>query len=388
MIVFKNEGILDINSIITFGVSVKEKENAIGFFGTGLKYAIAVLLRNGCDISIKAGEDVYDFGTEELIVRGKSFPIITMNGKPLSFTTEYGKTWELWQAARELYSNCIDEGGTVTNEMEDNFHGTQVVVLGGAFDLVWKERHTFLLSAPVLWANDKLEVCEGPSEYAYYQGIRAYTLPTKSKFTYNLKTQQKLTEDRALANWWSAQLDITWALASCDNKDVLESVIINNPENGEDWLEAGFSFDNLHTGAALNELVGFHIRNKTEGLNKTLLKEAMNRSLLESIPEEYAHNLSPEDVTTIKDAIEMVLRAGFDTTSYTIGVVESLGEGETSWAAGDKIYVSRLAMDAGAKKVAAIILLSILKIENGLYTESAEMQDFLLDLVIKLAMRK
>ncbi len=387
MIVFKNEGILDINSIITFGVSVKEKENAIGFFGTGLKYAIAVLLRNGCDISIKAGEDVYDFGTEELIVRGKSFPIITMNGKPLSFTTEYGKTWELWQAARELYSNCIDEGGTVTNEMEDNFHGTQVVVLGGAFELVWKERHTFLLSAPVLWANDRLEVCEGPSEYAYYQGIRAYTLPTKSKFTYNLKTHQKLTEDRALANWWGAQWDITWNIAKCDDKELLERVIINHPDEQE-WLEAGFNFENTTTGSVLNELVGFHIRNKTEGLNKTLLKEAMNRSLLESTPEEFSHNLSPEDVTTIKDAIEMVLRAGFDTTAYTIGLVESLGEGETSWAAGDKIYVSRLAMDAGAKKVAAIILLSILKIENELYTESAEMQDFLLDLVIKLAMRK
>lgn len=388
MIVFKNEGILDINSIITFGVSVKEKESAIGFFGTGLKYAIAVLLRNGCDISIKAGDDVYDFGTEELIVRGKSFPIITMNGKPLSFTTEYGKTWELWQAARELYSNCLDEGGIVTSETEDSFPGTQVVVSGDAFDLVWKERHTFLLAAPVLWANDRLEVCEGPSEYAYYQGIRAHTLPTKSKFTYNLKNHQKLTEDRALANWWGAQCDITWNIAKCDDEEILERVIINNPEEDDDVLEAGFSFDNLPTGAVLNALVGFHLRNKTEGLNKTLLKEAMNRSLLESTPEEVAHNLSPEDVTTIKDAIEMVLRAGFDTTAYTIGVVESLGEGETSWAAGDKIYVSRLAMDAGAKKVAAIILLSILKIENGLYTESAEMQEFLLDLAIKLAMRK
>ena len=387
MIVFKNEGILDINSIITFGVSVKEKESAIGFFGTGLKYAIAVLLRNGCDISIKSGETVYDFGTEELIIRGKSFPVITLNGKPLSFTTEYGKTWELWQAARELYSNCLDECGTVTNEIDDNFHGTQVVVIGDAFDLVWKERHTFLLAAPVLWANDNLEVCEGPSEYAYYQGIRAYTLPTKSKFTYNLKTHQKLTEDRALANWWGAQWDITWNIAKCDDKEILERVIINHPYEPE-GLEAGFDFEAVHTGHTLNELVGFHIRNKTEGLNKTLLKEAMNRSLLESTPEEYAHNLSPEDVTIIKDAIEMVLRAGFDTTSYTIGVVESLGEGETSWAAEDKIYVSRLAMDAGARKVAAIILLTILKIENELYTESAEMQDFLLDLVIKLAMRK
>ncbi len=387
MIVFKNEGILDINSIITFGVSVKEKESAIGFFGTGLKYAIAVLLRNGCDISIKAGENVYDFGTEELIVRGKSFPIITMNGKPLSFTTEYGKTWELWQAARELYSNCLDENGTVTAEVDDSFQGTQVVVSGDAFDLVWKERHTFLLAAPVLWANDRLEVCEGPSEYAYYQGIRAYTLPTKSKFTYNLKTHQKLTEDRALANWWGAQWDITWNIAKCDDKEILERVIINHPDEQE-GLEARFNFELVTTCAVLNELVGFHIRNKTEGLNKTLLKEAMNRSLLESTPEEFAHNLSHEDVTIIKDAIEMVLRAGFDTTAYTIGIVESLGEGERLWAAEYKIYVSRLAMDAGAKKVAATILLSILKIENGLYTESAEMQEFLLDLAIKLAMRK
>lgn len=387
MIVFKNEGILDINSIITFGVSVKEKESAIGFFGTGLKYAIAVLLRNGCDIFIKSGEDVYGFSTDELIVRGHSFTVVMMNGSPLSFTTEYGKTWELWQAARELYSNCLDECGTVTDEIDVNFHGTQVVVSGDAFDLVWKERHTFLLSAPVLWANDSLEVCEGPSEYAYYQGIRAYTLPTKSKFTYNLKTHQKLTEDRALANWWGAQWDITWNIAKCDDKEILERVIINHPDEQE-GLEAGFNFELVTTCAVLNELVGFHIRNKTEGLNKTLLKEAMNRSLLESTPEEFAHNLSPEDVTTIKDAIEMVLRAGFDTTAYTIGVVESLGEGETSWAAEDKIYVSRLAMDAGAKKVAAIILLSILKIENGLYTQSADMQEFLLDLVIKLAMRK
>lgn len=388
MIVFKNEGILDINSIITFGVSVKEKESAIGFFGTGLKYAIAVLLRNGCEIAIKSGMDVYYFSTNELIVRGKSFPVITMNGTQLAFTTEYGKTWELWQAARELYSNCIDEGGTVSAEIDDNFQGTQVVVSGAEFESTWRARHTFLLSAPVLWANDRLEVCEGPSEYAYYQGIRAYTLPTKSKFTYNLKNHQKLTEDRALANWWGAEWDITHALCLCDNKDILDNVIINNPEDGDDWLEAGFSFEGMPTGATLNELVGFHIRNKTEGLNKTLLKEAMNRSLLESTPEEVAHNLSPEDMTTIKDAIEMVLRAGFDTTAYTIGVVESLGEGETSWAAEDKIYVSRIAMDAGARKVAAIILLSILKIENGLYTESAEMQEFLLDLAIKLAMRK
>lgn len=387
MIVFKNEGTLDINSITTFGVSVKEKDSAIGFFGTGLKYSIAVLLRNGCSITIKTGEETYEFATENLIVRKVSFPVVTMNGKPLSFTTEYGKTWELWQAARELYSNCLDEGGTVCYEVEDNFRGTQVIVSGDVFDRVWLERDTFLLSADKLWSNDHVEVCEGPSHYVYYQGIRAYTLPTMSKYTYNLICKQRLTEDRALANWWGAQVDICFALGICDNRDILERVIINNPEDDR-WLESGFSFEYVITGETLNELVGFHVRNGTEGLNRTLLKEAMNRSLLNSTPEEFTNNLSPEDVTTIKDAIEIALRAGFDTTAYTIGVVESLGEGETSWAAGEKIYVSRVAMDDGAKKVASIIILSILKIEKGLNTESQSMQDYLLDLVVKLALRK
>ena len=47
MIVFENPGEIDIRSISTFGVSVKEGDNPIGFFGTGLKYAIVVLLRTG-----------------------------------------------------------------------------------------------------------------------------------------------------------------------------------------------------------------------------------------------------------------------------------------------------------------------------------------------------
>jgi hypothetical protein len=47
IVVFENPGEIDAAAIRTFGVSVKEGENPIGFFGTGLKYAIAILLRTG-----------------------------------------------------------------------------------------------------------------------------------------------------------------------------------------------------------------------------------------------------------------------------------------------------------------------------------------------------
>ena len=98
MIVFENPSEIDIRSISTFGVSVKEGDNPIGFFGTGLKYAIAVLLRTNHGITIQSGETVVEFGTRRESVRGQDFDFITMsiNGAaplPMGFTTELGKTW-------------------------------------------------------------------------------------------------------------------------------------------------------------------------------------------------------------------------------------------------------------------------------------------------------
>jgi hypothetical protein len=42
-IVFENEGLIDLRSIKTFDVSVKENDSPIGFFGTGLKYTIVAI---------------------------------------------------------------------------------------------------------------------------------------------------------------------------------------------------------------------------------------------------------------------------------------------------------------------------------------------------------
>ena len=55
MVVFENTGEIDILSISSFGVSVKEGDSPIGFFGTGLKYAIAVLLRHNQKITAYCG---------------------------------------------------------------------------------------------------------------------------------------------------------------------------------------------------------------------------------------------------------------------------------------------------------------------------------------------
>lgn len=109
MIIFKNKGAIDVRAIKILGVSVK-KDNAIGFFGTGLKYAIAICLREGCPLSIWSGGEEYSFTTKKVAITGQDFDVVCMNGEELGFTTELGKTWKLWQAFRELYCNCTDEG--------------------------------------------------------------------------------------------------------------------------------------------------------------------------------------------------------------------------------------------------------------------------------------
>ncbi len=381
MVVFKNEGELDINSIITFGVSVKEKEGAIGFFGTGLKYAIAVLLREGCSITIRSGMAVHEFALEELIIKSSTFSRITMNGHPLAFTTEYGKTWQLWQAARELYSNCLDEDGEVTDILDESFTGTQVIVEGYNFDGVWANRGDFLLQTAPIWSGEGIEVHPEGSEYIYYQGIRVYKLNNRSKFTYNIQAKQSLTEDRTLASWWLAQSLIASALTACDNIDILDSVLIPG-----EFQESKFDFEYFIPGKEFADRVGFHIRNSTEGLNQSVIKDAIRRRLTSE--EDVSCDVPPEEVQVIQDAMEMVTSAGFDIGKFNIKIAESLGDGETAWAMGENIFLSRGLLEEGGKKVAVILLENFLKVEKSLCTESREMQDFLLETIITLANRK
>src|SRR5208282_5619824 len=99
-VVFTNPGEIDPRTITTLGVSVKETKSPIGFFGTGLKIAIAVLLRNHQRITIYSGLTKYEFSCAPETIRGQEFNIVQMNNIPLGFTTDMGKVWEMWMAYR------------------------------------------------------------------------------------------------------------------------------------------------------------------------------------------------------------------------------------------------------------------------------------------------
>ena len=150
-VVFTTPGLIPLEAFTTFGVNAKPNStNPFGYFGTGLKYAIAVCLRNGCKVVLWRGDIKYTFYVSTKDFRGKDFDFVRMKKETrnfaglwassytqLPFTLELGKNWELWQAFRELETNTRDENGWTTlvdnPGINDDADLTRIEVHGSRF---------------------------------------------------------------------------------------------------------------------------------------------------------------------------------------------------------------------------------------------------------------
>lgn len=209
IIAFKNQGLVDPRAYRIFGVNAKTSKNAIGEFGTGMKYMIAVALRLGAKVSIWRGLEETILTTKEDKFRDKEFQfVVDQEGTELPFTTHLGNKWEPWMAFREAYCNAIDEGGTV-GQLEDHFpeEGHTVIILEGC-DELWQcylERDTIVLPdhiEPLFTSKDgDVVIYPGVSEFLYRRGVRADRCDPSSAFTYDFPNAE-LTEDRTFRYSW------------------------------------------------------------------------------------------------------------------------------------------------------------------------------------------
>lgn len=219
-VVFSTPGLIPLESFTTFGVNAKPNStNPFGYFGTGLKYAIAVCLRMGQEVVLYRGLDKYTFFLKTADFRDKQFDFVRMKlekwtlrgifGTPkyerLPFTTELGKNWELWQAFRELETNTRDEGGkTVCGNFEPervnyNDEQTLVCVYGSRFIDEFHDMHrNFLPEGKVVREDAAVQVIDKPSKHIYYRGVRVMDLKDEAEYTYNFLRHIDLTEDRTV----------------------------------------------------------------------------------------------------------------------------------------------------------------------------------------------
>lgn len=256
-VVFKTPGMLDFKAFTHFGVNAKpNSKSPIGYFGTGLKYAIAVLIREGCKVTILRGNERWDFTTAEEAFRDKKFGFIRCYKRgifrtetlQLPFTTDLGKDWELWQAFRELYSNTLDEGG-ITCISSDGYAEvpidgyTMILVEGSAFAREYFEKdNTFHPKASRDRNDVKVEHFLEPSKHIYYRGMRVYDLEKPAKMTYNILCQIELTEDRTAKNSYEVERLIREYIVESADIPLIKAAI-TAPEGS---YEHRFNFDSTY----------------------------------------------------------------------------------------------------------------------------------------------
>lgn len=251
MIIFENDGEIDPRLFALIGVNVKESEGAIGFFGTGLKYAIACLTRWDESILIQSGLDEFRFVAKKTEIRGREFGVVMMQSKydsqQLGFTTELGRRWEPWMVYRELWSNAQDEPHPRIYVRKDapaaHVGLTRVIVGGPKIEEAHDKRGEFLLDAArePLHVVDGLEIYEGPGNRIFYRGIAVQTPDKSGLFTYNITSHLYLTEDRTAGSWATDPV-IARGLTHLKDKSIIEATL-TAPAN---TLESRLDYDYAH----------------------------------------------------------------------------------------------------------------------------------------------
>lgn len=383
MIVFTNPGLIDTDAAFTMGVNVKEGSNPIGHFGTGLKFALATLLRNDGKITIWRGTERIDITGKPKDIRGKQFNMVCANNEQLGFTTELGKGWEPWMAFRELACNALDENGryySTMGQVEPEAETTHIVVQGGGIDKAYHERGGILAEGEPIYADERFEVRPGETNFIYYRGVRVGKMPMRMTHHYNILQPIELTEDRTY-KW---EFEITGALgrafAKCDHKEILDRAL----KCGEGYVEHHISIPSHETHSEKFKEVAATLREdmgNTVAANPSAKDIARTHKLAQLGPDD-SIELSPEDQQKLNLAIQALKAAGYPVDEYPVTLVNDLGPGVYGMAKEERIFMSRIPFEKGTKEVAATLLEEWAHMRTGYGDMTRGLQTWLFDQVL------
>lgn len=255
-VVFETLGKIDMRAFTLMGVSAKPNtKNPIGYFGTGLKYAMATLVRLGAEPVVYVGTDRWTFKKRHDSFRDVEFEQLVawreglgtrlvrrrFSEFPLPFAVSYGRNWKPWMAFRELESNTRDEQGLTTTSLQEPgpsySGGTRIVVRHPEFYEAWQKRdEIFLPGADV--SGSGVQVLFEESKYLYWRGLRVFELPKSSVLTYNFLQHIDLTEDRTFAGDYMPKYYLGQWMLHCSDEFLVEKALTA----GEKHWEHGVTF--------------------------------------------------------------------------------------------------------------------------------------------------
>lgn len=362
MLFFFNPGLIDLEAVRTMGASVKQP-GSFGMFGTGLKYAIATVLRGGGLVSLYRGAESHEFSTVEREIRGEPFELVCLDGVPMGFTTALGRNWKPWMVLREFGCNARDEGGDFAaisegRKLADFTSPDQTVFTVEWADLedAYRQKGELFLEGEPIHEDEKLRILPGPSRHLFYRGVRVFQLEKPAAHSYDILEEQMLTEDRTLFGSWSADYIIRDALLKLNDKTALEAAICagsNYHENSLDFEESARY--TTPSRAFLDTVVEAREggnSNLNESAKRVLLKHM--RKVAESEAYGGYHRVVSDAFSYAIDVLDE-LGVAFDEATQFITVEELPGEA-LSMVEGGRVYVLHELMRRPAREVALELL--------------------------------
>lgn len=224
-----NKGEMEVEALTLLGGTSKRNDNSkIGMFGSGNKYALAYLLRNGHVVRIFSGTKEITVDTVKKTFRGEDIHAIVIDGMETSITTDSGPKWKFWYAIREIYSNALDEGLIEMNKSED------VMPFEGEthFYIKWdEETEDFYRNLHLYFSKKRKPFAENEfgqlylaheenQLIVYRKGIRCYYETQQCLFNYGFENI-KINESRVIIDRGEMIQKIQTAILSTDNPEVV-----------------------------------------------------------------------------------------------------------------------------------------------------------------------
>lgn len=348
MLIFENDGVIDLAAVRTLGVSVKA-EGSFGFFGTGVKYGVASVLRGGGSIVLYADGKKHTFGKRVKNIRDTDFDIVTLDNKELGFTTALGRTWEPWMVLREFGCNARDEGGSFRLASEGlpldevaKDGRTVIAIEWDALEDAYAEKgRLFVEGEPVTETKD-IRVIAGTSAHLFYRGVRAFKLEKPTAYTYDVLATQSLTEDRTLYGVWGVDRLIAAAILASTNETLLRAVLLA----GDAYHEHHIDYDLWDVKPSKEFLTVCAIARENGERLPDSARKILLRHMRNVAAEEYAagggYRRMRDD--TFSYAMTIIAELGFDigqegAPEIQLVVVPELVGGALSLCEGGRIFV-------------------------------------------------
>lgn len=241
-----NSGLIEIEALSLVGASTKRGDNSqIGMFGSGNKYAISYLLRNGIAPEIYSGMEKISIETKQHSLRDENFDVMYINGEKTSITTQMGHHWKLWMAIREIYANAIDEGvvdfcevdALIPKEGETHFY---IPMNDHVSDMMFNIDDYFSKDKKVLFECEHGKILKKHSSKSciYRKGILCYESNYESIFDYDLPNVP-INEDRMVNYEWYIWEEMYKVFFRCDNTAIIRSLL--NEGMGDRMIESNIS---------------------------------------------------------------------------------------------------------------------------------------------------